>query len=95
MDAEYVVHGAAGSGSVPVEAALMLLGLPYRVVENAPWESREAADRVGQVNRLRQAPAVILPGGELMTDWNRLGFQVAGTVFAGFAACLLYVLFRH
>ena len=61
MDAEYVVHGAAGSGSVPVEAALTLLGLPYRVVENAPWESREAADRVGQVNRLRQVPAVILP----------------------------------
>jgi GST-like protein len=68
MDAEYVVHGAAGSGSVPVEAALTLLGLPYRVVENAPWESREAADRVGQVNRLRQVPAVILPGGELMTE---------------------------
>ena len=47
---------------------MTLLGLPYRVVENAPWESREAADRVGQVNRLRQVPAVILPGGELMTE---------------------------
>ena len=68
MSAEYVVHGAAGSGSVPVEATLTLLGLPYRVVENAPWASREAADAVGQVNRLRQVPAVILPGGELMTE---------------------------
>ncbi len=68
MSAEYVVHGAAGSGSVPVEATLTLLGLPYRVVENAPWASRAAADAVGQVNRLRQVPAVILPGGELMTE---------------------------
>ncbi|MGH6782252.1 MAG: glutathione S-transferase N-terminal domain-containing protein, partial [Sphingomonadaceae bacterium] len=68
MTAEYVVHGAAGSGSTPVEATLRLLGLPYRVVENAPWASRAAADAVGQVNRLRQVPAVILPGGELMTE---------------------------
>ncbi len=68
MSAEYVVHGAAGSGSVPVEATLTLPGLPYRVVENASWASREAADAVGQVNRLRQVPAVILPGGELMTE---------------------------
>lgn len=68
MTAEYVVHGAAGSGSMPVEATLRLLGLPYRVVENAPWTSKAAADAVGQVNRLRQVPAVILPGGELMTE---------------------------
>ncbi|WP_312160954.1 glutathione S-transferase family protein [Phenylobacterium sp.] len=68
MADEYVVHGAAGSGSVPVEATLRLLGLPYRVVENAPWASKAAADAVGQVNRLRQVPAVILPTGELMTE---------------------------
>jgi len=68
MTAEFVVHGAAGSGSAPVEATLRLLGLPYRVVENAPWASKAAADAVGQVNRLRQVPAVILPGGELMTE---------------------------
>lgn len=68
MTGDYVVHGAAGSGSMPVEATLRLLGLPYRVVENAPWESKAAADRVGEVNRLRQVPAVILPTGELMTE---------------------------
>jgi GST-like protein len=68
MTAEYIVHGAAGSGSVPVEAALTLLGLPYRVVENAPWASKAAADAVGEVNRLRQVPAVITPGGELLTE---------------------------
>ena len=33
-------------------------------------------------------------GGELLTEWNRLGFQIAGAIFAGFAIYLLYVFFR-
>lgn len=33
-------------------------------------------------------------GGELLTESNRLGFQIAGAVFAGFAIYLLYVVFR-
>lgn len=68
MTTDYVVHGAAGSGSVAVEATMTLMGLPYKVVENAPWESKEKADAVGRVNRLRQVPALILPSGELMTE---------------------------
>jgi GST-like protein len=68
MAETFIVHGAAGSGSMPVEATLTLLGLPYEVVENAPWDSVAAADAVGQVNPMRQVPAVILPGGELMTE---------------------------
>ena len=32
-------------------------------------------------------------GGEMLTDWNRFQFQVAGAIFAGLAAYLLYVLF--
>ena len=34
-------------------------------------------------------------GGDLLTEWNRLGFQIAGAIFAGFAIYLLYVLFRR
>ncbi len=34
-------------------------------------------------------------GGELLTEWNRLGFQIAGAIFAGFAIYLLYVFFRR
>jgi H+/Cl- antiporter ClcA len=34
-------------------------------------------------------------GGELLTEWNRLGFQITGAIFAGFAIYLLYVLFRR
>src|SRR5690349_21144637 len=34
-------------------------------------------------------------GGDLLNDWNRFGFQIAGVLFAGFAAYLLYALFRQ
>ena len=64
----YIVHGAQTSGSVPVEAALTLLDLPYRVEDAAPWESPERAAEVGRVNPMRQVPALILPSGELMTE---------------------------
>ena len=33
-------------------------------------------------------------GGELLSEWNRLQFQIVGAIFAAFAAYLLYVLFR-
>lgn len=34
-------------------------------------------------------------GGELLTEWNRIGFQIAGAVFAAFAIFLLYEFFRR
>ena len=34
-------------------------------------------------------------GGELLTDWNRMEFQIVGAIFAGLAAYVLYHLFRH
>ena len=68
MAREYVVYGARGSGSVAVEATLMLLGLPYRVVELAPEGDNADALEVEKVNPLRQVPALVLPNGELMTE---------------------------
>lgn len=63
------VYGALGSGSVPVEAALTLIGLEYEVVEGATWEHDPAIlERVRQVNPLVQIPALVLPGGEVMTE---------------------------
>ena len=64
----YTVYGAAGSGSVPVEATLHLLGLPYRVIEAANWLGDEAKAELRRVNPMGQAPALILPNGELMTE---------------------------
>src|ERR1700722_2956732 len=63
MAEEYVVYGAQGTGSVPVEATLTLLDLPYRVVEAYGDDPTLFA-----ANPMRQVPALILPGGELMTE---------------------------
>ena len=69
MTGRFTVYGAAGSGSVPVEAAMTLLGLDYDVVEGATWSHDEAIlARVEAVNPLRQIPAVVTPGGETLTE---------------------------
>jgi len=34
-------------------------------------------------------------GGELLTEWNRLGFRIAGAIFTGFAIYFLCVLFQR
>lgn len=62
------IYGAAGSGSVPVEAALSLIGLPYEVIESAPWEGPIARARLAKVNPAGQIPALITPQGELITE---------------------------
>ena len=62
------IFGAVGSGSVPIEAALTLLGTPYEVTEAVTWESEEARSRVETVNPLRQVPALVLPSGEIVTE---------------------------
>jgi len=65
----YVVYGAAGSGSVPVEAAMTLMGLPFSVVEGATWShDPEILARVEKVNPLKQIPAVVTPAGETVTE---------------------------
>ncbi|MEO8926539.1 MAG: glutathione S-transferase family protein [Caulobacteraceae bacterium] len=68
MSLEFIVHGAKGTGSVAVEAALTLLGLLYRVEEAPSLADRAAADAFALVNPMRQVPALILPSGELMTE---------------------------
>ncbi|HVJ51686.1 MAG TPA: glutathione S-transferase family protein [Aliidongia sp.] len=62
------LYGAAGSGSVAVEAALTLLGVRYDLVEAATWVEEAARERVAPVNPMRQVPALVLPGGEIMTE---------------------------
>ncbi|HUZ12454.1 MAG TPA: glutathione S-transferase family protein [Caulobacteraceae bacterium] len=68
MRDRYVVHGGAGTGSVAVEAALTLMGLPYEVIETAALAGRPRDDALARVNPMRQVPALILPSGELMTE---------------------------
>lgn len=64
----YTLYGAAGSGSVPVEAALTLIGLPFEVIEAPTWEGDAQRERVRRVNPMRQIPALITPDGETITE---------------------------
>jgi GST-like protein len=63
-----VLYGAVGSGSIAVEAALTLLGIPYDLVEGATWDEEDARERVAPVNPMRQIPTLVLPGGEVLTE---------------------------
>lgn len=68
----YVVYGQKGSGSVAVEATLLLLGEPYELIQPAPSQNPRAGDisekEMAQVNPMQQLPVLVLPNGELMTE---------------------------
>jgi GST-like protein len=68
VDKPITIYGAAGSGSVPVEAALTLIGLPYELVDRADLNTLAGDEAFARVNPLRQVPALAFPGGELMTE---------------------------
>lgn len=62
------LYGAEGSGSIAVESALSLLGIPYELIEGATWVEESARDRVATQNPMRQVPTLVLPGGEVVTE---------------------------
>lgn len=66
--AALTVFGAVGSGSIPVEATLTLLGIPYELIEGVTWMDEAARKRVEAVNPMRQVPVVVFPSGEIMTE---------------------------
>ncbi|HUK07408.1 MAG TPA: glutathione S-transferase family protein [Stellaceae bacterium] len=68
MDGPYTVYGSPGSGSVPVEAALTLIGAPYEVIGETVLRDVSRNPGVFKVNPLGQVPALVLPGGEVMTE---------------------------
>ncbi|HEY2178531.1 MAG TPA: glutathione S-transferase family protein [Caulobacteraceae bacterium] len=63
MGEGYFLYGQKGTGSLAVEAALILIGAPYEI------EDVRQADLAGAAfNRLAQVPALRLPTGEVMTE---------------------------
>ena len=68
MNQAYTIYGALGSGSVPIEATLLLLGQPYTVVEAPTWEGAAQQAKVAGVNPLKQIPALVTPDGETITE---------------------------
>lgn len=67
-DASYTLLASKGCGSVIVEAALALTGLPHRVEETPYDEPGPARDRLLALNPLGQVPVLLLPDGEVMTE---------------------------
>ena len=68
VNSAYTIYGALGSGSVPVEATLTLLGQPYAVIEAPTWEGESEQAKVAVVNPLKQIPALVTPAGETITE---------------------------
>src|SRR5215470_8233425 len=68
MDGRYIVYGSPGSGSVPVEAALTLIGGHYQVIGETVLRDVACNPDVIKVNPLGQVPTLVLPDGEVMTE---------------------------
>jgi GST-like protein len=68
MSGGYVLYGAPGSGSVMVEAALTLIGAPWRLEDAKSWRDVTDSAEMARINPMRQVPALVLPSGELMTE---------------------------
>ena len=64
----YTLFGTKGSGSAAVEAALTLLGEPFRSVDAASWEPGPGRDELQRVNPLCQIPTLLLPDGSVLTE---------------------------
>jgi len=68
MSGEHVLYGYQGSGSAAVEAALLVAGLPHRLVNAASWDEQSALDELKRVNPLLQIPALVWPDGSVMSE---------------------------
>lgn len=64
------LYSAKGSGGIAVEAALTLVGAPYDLVDSYTWDEDDKAsgDKVLAANPMRQVPALVLEGGEVLTE---------------------------
>ena len=64
------LYSASGSGGIAVEAALTLIGAPYDLIDSYTWDEDDKAsgDKVLAANPMRQVPALVLEGGEVLTE---------------------------
>ena len=64
----YTLYGKKGSGSASTQAALDLIGAPYRIVETASWATNEAFADLLKINPLGQIPTLVLPDGSVLSE---------------------------
>jgi len=68
MAGTITLYGYDGSGSAAVEAALVLAGVPHRIVNAASWDEKSALAELTQVNPLAQIPTLVWPDGTVMSE---------------------------
>lgn len=64
----YTLYGKKGSGSASTEAALEIVGAPYRVIETASWEPNDAFQDLLKLNPLGQIPTLVLPDRSVLSE---------------------------
>jgi len=62
------LFGTQGSGSAAVEAALVLLGLPFEAVEASSWQDGPGRDELARLNPLSQIPTLVLDDGSVLSE---------------------------
>jgi len=62
------LFGTQGSGSAAVEAALVLLGLPFETVEASSWQDGPGRDELTKINPLCQIPTLVLDDGSVLSE---------------------------
>jgi len=62
------LYGYPNSGSVAVEAALVLAGVPHQCVDAASWDAASARDALQALNPLLQIPTLQWDDGSVMTE---------------------------
>lgn len=79
MESEtYRLFARPGWGSMLVEAQLDWYGLPYSIEDvDDLFKSAAARDRLAKVNPVAQVPALVLPGGGVMTESAAITLHLA------------------
>jgi GST-like protein len=67
-DPTFTLYGKQGSGSASTQAALQIIGAPYRIVETASWAANAAFEDLLKLNPLGQIPTLVLPDGSVLSE---------------------------
>ncbi len=73
----YTLYGKKGSGSASVQAALEIIGAPYRIVETASWERNDAFAELLAINPIGQIPTLVLPDGSALSESAAIHIHLA------------------
>ena len=74
----YTLYGKKGSGSASAQAALDIVGAPYRIVETASWDTNDAFVELLKVNPLGQIPTLVLEDGSVLSESAAILIHLGG-----------------